>query len=74
MRNFIAAVSLAALAQGLAYADESYEPGQVEQQVSAPEENESVESAEAGESAAAGESQSAEEEETDSQAPRELDV
>jgi hypothetical protein len=61
MRNFIAAVLLAAFAPTLAYADESYEPAQIEQ-----------ESAETEESSAAGESTG--EEETESQAPRELDV
>jgi hypothetical protein len=82
MRNFIVAVSLAAFANVLAHADDSYAPPEADsteralpdvEQASGSEESESAPSAAAGDSAQP-DGESTGDEQADAPAPRELDV
>lgn len=78
MRNFIAALSLAAFSSVLAHADDSYAPPDAESEQTSPQASAETESADS-EQAAAGDSaqpdcESTSEEQADAPAPRELDV
>ena len=77
MRNFIAAVSLAAFANVLAYAGETYAPPEAENTERALPDLAQAEQIEEAQSAASGDSTSSDDEsaaaDEDSESPREID-